>query len=481
MSLDFATSYAAIIKQEKQEDGTLLVYGKATDDAIDSDNQICDAGWLNKAMPEWFKTGGNIREQHSSIAAGVAKELDSKEDGHYITAHVVDASSVKKVEAGVLKGFSIGIRAPRVVRDNKAANGRIIDGQIVEVSLVDRPANPNAKLMLAKSDGTDVIQVEEMIEQELPATEITETPEVVAEAVTEEAVVVEEVTEEKAVEPTTKKFDQALFDTARTALAELIAVEAQELSEGHDERYSLATLMGAVQALMAWYEGEEAEGEVANPEMESIEMSQHADMTSADCKCDGCMKCASDGGCDSKMCKGCTKMGHKSDSVDKCLECGCHKPADSHGSADVTTAEMVEEKSSTTILPRIGVDGQDFAETNSEEEEDANKSALDDATISAIIEKAVKSATATVADEVKAYKDAINNLETELATANNKAAAGGPKRSVLKTNIDQLGEMLSKAAEYRAKAAVAEDKDLSRGYKELAEDFESKAKAIEIN
>jgi len=72
-------------------------------------------------------------------------------------------------------------------------------------------------------------------------------------------------------------------------------------------------------------------------------------------------------------------------------------------------------------------------------------------------------------------------LETELATANNKAAAGGPKRSVLKTNIDQLGEMLSKAAEYRAKAAVAEDKDLSRGYKELAEDFESKAKAIEIN
>jgi len=51
----------------------------------------------------------------------------------------------------VLKGFSIGIRAPRIVRDTKAANGRIIDGQIVEISLVDRPANPNAKLMLAKS------------------------------------------------------------------------------------------------------------------------------------------------------------------------------------------------------------------------------------------------------------------------------------------------------------------------------------------
>jgi hypothetical protein len=431
-------------------------------------------------MPEWFKTGGNIREQHSSIAAGVAKELDSKEDGHYITAHVVDASSIKKVEAGVLKGFSIGIRAPRIVRDNKAANGRIIDGQIVEVSLVDRPANPNAKLMLAKSDGTDVIQVEEMIEQELPAIEVAETPEVIAE-VAAEAIVEEVVAEEKSIEATTKKFDQAIFDTARTALAELIAIEAAELAEGHDERYSLSTLMSAVHALIAWYEGEEAEGEVAIPEMDSLEMSQHADMSSSDCKCDGCMKCASDGGCDSKMCKGCTKMGHKSDSIDKCLECGCHKPADSHGSADVTTADMVEEKSLTTILPRIGVDGQDLAETNTEEEEDANKSALSDTVISAIIEKAVKSATETVSTEINAYKDAIGKLETELATANNKAASGGPKRSVLKTNIDQLGDLLAQAAEYRAKSAVASDKDLARGYKELAEDFESKAKALEIN
>jgi hypothetical protein len=166
MTADYTNSYAAIIKQEKQEDGTLLVYGKATDDSIDIDQQICDAGWLETAMPQWFKTGGNIREQHSNIAAGVAKELDSKPDGHYISALVVDPVSVKKVETGVLKGFSIGIRAPRIVRDQKAANGRIIDGQIVEISLVDRPANPNAKLTLAKSDnGGDLEKVEEFVEK----------------------------------------------------------------------------------------------------------------------------------------------------------------------------------------------------------------------------------------------------------------------------------------------------------------------------
>ena len=138
-------------------------------------------------MPEWFKTGGNIREQHSSIAAGVAKELDSKPDGHYISALVVDAQSIKKVETGVLKGFSIGIRAPRIVRDNKAANGRIIDGQIVEVSLVDRPANPNAKLMLAKSNGLEVVQMEQFIEKEADEAPVESTEPAVVEAEVVEA------------------------------------------------------------------------------------------------------------------------------------------------------------------------------------------------------------------------------------------------------------------------------------------------------
>lgn len=160
---DFATSYARIIKAEKQADGTLKVYGKATDDSIDIDKQICDPSWLKRAMPDWFTSGGNIREQHSNIAAGVATDYEEKEDGHYITALVVDPTSVKKVETGVLKGFSIGIRGPRVIRDNKAAGGRIVDGQIVEVSIVDRPANPNAKLTIAKAvDGGDLVAVKQI-------------------------------------------------------------------------------------------------------------------------------------------------------------------------------------------------------------------------------------------------------------------------------------------------------------------------------
>ena len=62
---------------KEQEDGTVVAYGKATDDTLDSDSQVCDPAWLSKAMPEWFKYG-NIREQHSNIAAGVATEYEAK-------------------------------------------------------------------------------------------------------------------------------------------------------------------------------------------------------------------------------------------------------------------------------------------------------------------------------------------------------------------------------------------------------------------
>ena len=163
---DSTNVYADILKYDDNGDGTLTVYGKATDDALDIDQQICDPVWLAKAMPDWFMTGGNIREQHSNIAAGVAKEYEAKSDGHYISALVVDPVSVKKVQNRVLRGFSIGIKSPRVVMDKKAANGRIIDGQIVEVSLVDRPANPNCQLVLAKSINGEksLTKVEELVE-----------------------------------------------------------------------------------------------------------------------------------------------------------------------------------------------------------------------------------------------------------------------------------------------------------------------------
>lgn len=161
------TLYAEIVKAERNADGDLVVVGKATGPDLDLDKQVCDPTWLGKAMPEWFSTGGNIREQHSSVAAGVATELEQAGESWMVSGIVVDPVSALKVEKKVLTGFSIGIKDPRVVKDAAAPGGRVVGGQIVEVSLVDRPCNPTCTLTLAKAAGPDVaalVKVEELTE-----------------------------------------------------------------------------------------------------------------------------------------------------------------------------------------------------------------------------------------------------------------------------------------------------------------------------
>ena len=449
--------YADILKYDDNGDGTLTVYGKATDSSVDIDQQICDPAWLDTAMPVWFKSGGNIREQHSNIAAGVAKEYESKADGHYISALVVDPVSVKKVQNRVLRGFSIGIKAPRVVRDQKAANGRIIDGQIVEISLVDRPANPNCQLVLAKSvDGEkSLIQVEEM-------------KMITAKDIVEEA--------KKFVASDTIKFDKKLFDNVRQALAQLIISEANEMAtEGHNEEESLAWLLGALHNVFAWYEHEEAEGEVAE-ESGEIEMAANpiADETVSEAvgeeKAEDAI-CA-DCGESEKMCK-CDKAAKEA----------------TEDTTDMEKSEEAEKSTLTEIIPSTDVEEPVIPGINPDEHvEDSNvettsdKSLLADINLTDIVEKAVKSAMASVEAEVaelKSAKEAVENkaasLETELATAKSLAIGGGPKRATIATGSNKPNEALAQAELYFAKAAATTDQDLAVGYRQMAKDFLSKS------
>lgn len=158
--------YVPITKFEENDDGTLSVHGKATGPDLDSDKQICDPTWLADAMPDWFTTGANVREMHSKIAAGVGEELTEDGDGWWLRSLVVDEGSCKKVRNKVLKGYSIGISGAQILKDGTAPNGRIVGGDIIEVSLVDRPANPTCKLDLAKSEGGSVVQVEELVKDD---------------------------------------------------------------------------------------------------------------------------------------------------------------------------------------------------------------------------------------------------------------------------------------------------------------------------
>jgi hypothetical protein len=480
---DLTTAFFAIVKSDRNADGTLMVYGKATDDSIDIDQQICDDKWLDSAMPDWFKSGGNIREQHSSIAAGVAKEYEKKADGHYIRALVVDPASVKKVDLGVLKGFSIGIKNPRITRDEKAANGRIIDGQIVEVSLVDRPANPNCQLVLAKSvDGENgVWKVEELIEKEdAVETTPTETPELVEEVLPEaeaapetpiSEIVEEEKLEELGIEKTAKaksilaslvKFDKAQYEAAREALANLIQVEAGEMKEGSNEIMSISHLLEAVAHLAMWYEGEAAEGEV---EEEMIELSTESD---AD------------------------KSHH--DMAMKCKECGktekmC-KCADGFKAADpVPTEETQANLDGTTNIASGETAAVPFQATVTSSQAAINGAksvSVDETEVNALVEQVVKSATESLKAEIEslvaakeAALDKSVSLEAELATAKSLAVAGGPKRTG--TSLAQPNDLLVKAASYKAKANATTDPLLAKGYKALADEYFAKADETILN
>jgi hypothetical protein len=451
------TSYFSIEKADRNADGTMTVYGKATDDSIDIDQQICDGDWLKRAMPAWFKSGGNIREQHSNIAAGVAKEYEAKADGHYIGVLVVDPVSVKKVDAGVLKGFSVGIKNPRVVRDSKAANGRIVDGQIVEVSLVDRPANPNCQLVLAKSvDGEkDLVQVEELHEKQETENnnpiQSDNNSEKESDAMDKTTVSVP-----KSIVGDLVKFDKAQFEAAREALANLISIEAQEMKEGHNELSSLAHLLEAVAHLHAWYEGEEAEGEV----MEEVEVELAADAE--------------------KMCKVCDKA---------MKECMCDKSA---AATDMTpTAETGANLDTATIIPPsdtpksaeaeetvaeevVAEEAPAAEEVTEEVSVDENSTDKLEAIVEEVVEKATKALKSEIANLVSAKEAAevkAMSLETELATAKSLALGGGPKRTVSPIDVKTTNDLLTKAAVYKEKAKATTDITLAKGYKILADEF----------
>jgi hypothetical protein len=537
------TSYFSIEKADRNADGTMTVYGKATDDSLDIDQQICDGEWLKRAMPAWFKSGGNIREQHSNIAAGVAKEYEAKADGHYIGVLVVDPVSVKKVDAGVLKGFSVGIKNPRVVRDSKAANGRIVDGQIVEVSLVDRPANPNCQLVLAKSvDGEkDLVQVEEWIEKKEGEEDFTQVikprkgepadkelyaeviqaakakfdvyPSAYANAwvvreykkrggkykaeskkkglqsdsnsIKERPVGTETIAVPESILGDLFKFDKGEYERAREALANLISIEAQEMKEGHNELSSISHLLEAVAHLHAWYEGEEAEGEVM--EETEIEMAVKPEEKEMMPK---------KGESLSEFKARCKEAGMAEGYAEKCYNKYMAAQTDIEASAAATdmtpTAETGANLDTATIVPPadtpksaeaeeapvaeevVAEDAPATEEVKEEVSVDENSTDKLEAIVEEVVDKATKALKSEIANLVSAKEAAeakAISLETELATAKSLALGGGPKRTASPIDVKTTNDLLTKAAVYKEKAKATTDSTLAKGYKILADEF----------
>lgn len=144
--------YGAFSKVEEQDDGTIIVEGIASTESVDCDGEIVKASAIEAALPDYMRDGtGALREMHQPLAAGTAiASVDG--DVTTIKGHVVDPVAIKKVRAGVYKGFSIG---GKVTERDSVAKNTITGLRLVEISLVDRPANPDARLTMWKADGVD--------------------------------------------------------------------------------------------------------------------------------------------------------------------------------------------------------------------------------------------------------------------------------------------------------------------------------------
>lgn len=125
----------AKVDAEKRE-----VWGYASTEARDDQGEVVKRDALVAALGDYMKFA-NIREMHQLSAVGVAKEAAVDDKGLYIGARIVDDQAWQKVVEGVYKGYSIGGRVTqRDPVDAKTITGLVLN----EISLVDRPANPEA-------------------------------------------------------------------------------------------------------------------------------------------------------------------------------------------------------------------------------------------------------------------------------------------------------------------------------------------------
>lgn len=163
-----------ITKSTEAEDGSIYVEGICTNDSLDLDNQIIDRDFARKGLDTWFREWGNVRQMHSGSLppAGKACEMrDLGPQGIWIRTRVVEPSAKELVKAGVYQAYSVGVNRPRIAPDLMAKGGRVVDGIFSEISLVDFPANPTTKFMLAKrrydSSTSEIDVVEKTVEPEL--------------------------------------------------------------------------------------------------------------------------------------------------------------------------------------------------------------------------------------------------------------------------------------------------------------------------
>lgn len=149
---------------EKVDARRRVVGGWAMTETVDRQRDLIPYDTAVRAFERFAEESGAVREMHQPRAVGklVGWQADPERRGVYAEVYLSESrdgqDALTKVMEGVLKGFSIGGYATSW-RYSKASDGRDVrvldDLTIVELSLVDVPANPEAKVVVVKAQDLD--------------------------------------------------------------------------------------------------------------------------------------------------------------------------------------------------------------------------------------------------------------------------------------------------------------------------------------
>lgn len=169
--------FVPITRQEQDANGDLIVEGYCYVNAEVGDGVNLTRQAMEDAAPDYMKFAA-LREMHQPKAAGSGLSVDFDDKGAFFRAIVVDADAKEKVEKGVYKGFSVGVK-PEVMRGSD-----VLKCRWPEVSLVDRPADWDATLAISRAEGFDEAAEFEVEVDDAEATAV-EPPEPEGESVAE--------------------------------------------------------------------------------------------------------------------------------------------------------------------------------------------------------------------------------------------------------------------------------------------------------
>lgn len=133
---------------KRAEDGSLFVNGFFTSDNKDELGDVITRDATERALPK-YKKWGNIRYMHLPKPVGKVVRIGESDglDWNEVEIKVIDPQAVFEVEQGLLTALSVGILIDWEDITFEDDGGWIIhDYQLTEISLVDHPANYDARL-----------------------------------------------------------------------------------------------------------------------------------------------------------------------------------------------------------------------------------------------------------------------------------------------------------------------------------------------